>query len=100
MCERRTAASCSKRRLTHPGHHFLIVRMIRTLITKNILTMLLLAWPGGAAFARQIAPSESSEPIIPFREIDTQDATEVIFSNLDSSPDNRYNSDPFFAWPV
>lgn len=73
--------------------------MSRT-IQKIALTTLVFSLAGGAAFAQQIAPADSSELLVPYDEVSVPVAPEIIFSNLDRTPDNRYNSDPFDAFPV
>jgi hypothetical protein len=52
-------------------------------------------------FAQEIAsPNESREVVVPNDDISAAVASYTIFSNLDSAPDDRYNSDAFFAEPV
>ncbi len=77
-----------------------IVDMSRTTVKKNILTMLLVLLAGGAVVAQQIAPVESSELVVPYDEASAPGAPDIIFSNLDPLADNRFNSDPFFAFGV
>ncbi len=74
--------------------------MTTTTIKEIALTALLASLGCGAVFAQQIAPAESGQVVVPYREVNAPDAEGIIFSNLDSTPGDRYNSDPFDAFTV
>lgn len=75
--------------------------MSRTTIKKNLLTMLLAPLVAPAAvFAQQVAPAESPEVIVPYDELSAPDAPYIIFSNLDSARDDRFDTAPFTSFPV
>ena len=52
-------------------------------------------------FSQEITPSDDVAEVIPAAsDLEAADGTEVIFSSLSSDPEDRYNSDDFFARPV
>jgi hypothetical protein len=67
---------------------------------KLALATLLISMIHPALFAQVITPAESPEAIASYGDLATPDAPDIIFSNLDPSPNDRYNSDAFAPFPV
>ncbi len=74
--------------------------MTRKAIKEMVLTAFVISGACGAVFGQRIVQAESSEVVAPYDEGSASNAPDIIFSNLDSTAGDRYNSDPGVAFTV
>lgn len=64
------------------------------------LTTAMVSLACGAVLVQEIGLAESAQPIAPYEEVDATDAPDVVFSNLDISRDDLYNTNSVAAFFV
>jgi hypothetical protein len=75
--------------------------MIRTTLAKFALLPLLISTFCPTVFEQAIAqPNDSSAASLPYDEVDAADAPDIIFTNLDRTPGDKFNSNTALAFIV